>query len=521
MLRLRNSTSGRFDLECLRSARQMFSISLLARLGRDRRGSVAIMFGLCTFIVLTLVGAAVDYGRTILARERLQGTVDSAVLAAARIWQTEQDMNLAEQKAIAHFDAMKPEGVGARLTSVASDLNQNTMTVAASGEVNVPFLSFVLNGQPLQIGASAQAKFCVGCSSANGGGGGGNDGYDIEVAMMLDITGSMAGTKIEDLREAAKDLIRIIVADDQSKQKSRIALVPFSHSVNAGSTLGPAVAYNPSSSLTFTFRDGRERTWYRTSAYCVSERQGTNAYTDVTPTGNNRLPRVYFPGSSASNCQPAAEIVPLSSNKTALIAAIDDKQKFKADGFTGGNLGTAWAWYMLSPNWWSGIASNIHASGRPADYPPLPDDCTSWSTCSQEQRKGMPVMKYAVLMTDGEYNMQYCNGSKNGTTGASIPDRNAGPGSGEKANCTSPLGGAAAQALALCTAMKDAGITVYTVGFGLGSSGTQVDMLRNCASSDGHFSKPAKLFYNTQTGDELRSAFRHIATSIATIYVSQ
>jgi hypothetical protein len=46
-------------------------------------------------------------------------------------------------------------------------------------------------------------------------------------------------------------------------------------------------------------------------------------------------------------------------------------------------------------------------------------------------------------------------------------------------------------------------------------------MLRNCASSDGHFSKPAKLFYNTQTGDELRSAFRHIATSIATIYVSQ
>jgi hypothetical protein len=69
--------------------------------------------------------------------------------------------------------------------------------------------------------------------------------------------------------------------------------------------------------------------------------------------------------------------------------------------------------------------------------------------------------------------------------------------------------------------MKGAGIIVYTVGFGLGTSGTQVDMLRNCASSDGHFSKPGKLFYNTQTGAELRSAFRHIATSIATIYVSQ
>lgn len=503
------------------SSRPRFSRGLLPRFGRDRRGSVAIMFGLTIFVVITLVGAAVDYGRTLLARERLQATVDSAVLAAARVWQTEQDMDLAEEKAIAHFEAMKPEGVNAMLTTLAPDTDMNTLTAEASAEVSVPFLSLVLDGKPLKVAARAQAKFCVGCSTANGGGGGGNDGYDIEVAMMLDITGSMAGSKIEDLREAAKDLIRIVVADDQSKQKSRVALVPFSQAVNAGSVLGPVVAHDPSSRVTFEFRDGKERRWYRTSAYCVSERQGSNAYTDVTPTGNNRLPRAYFSGSSASNCQPAAEVMPLSSNKTSLIAAIDDDRKFKAEGFTAGNLGTAWAWYMLSPNWWSGIDASIHSSGRPADYPDLPGDCASWETCSQQDRAGMPVMKYAVLMTDGEYNMQYCNSSEDDIVGASIPDRNTDAGNSSKANCSSPLGSSNTQALALCTAMKDAGITVYTVGFGLGTRGTQVDMLRDCASGDGHFSKPGKLFYNTQTGAELRSAFRHIATSIATIYVSQ
>lgn len=503
------------------SSRRIFSGGFLARLRQDRHGSVAIMFGLTAFVVFTLVGAAVDYGRTLLARERLQATVDSAVLAAARVWQTEQDMDLAQEKAIAHFEAMKPEGVRAKLIALAPDMNMNTLTGEASAEVDVPFLSLVLDGEPLKITVRTQAKFCVGCSTANGGGGGGNDGYDIEVAMMLDITGSMAGSKIEDLREAAKDLIRIVVADDQSRQKSRVALVPFSHSVNAGSVLGPAVAYNPSSSLKFKFRDGDERKWYRTSAYCVSERQGTNAYTDVTPTGSNRLPRVYFSSSSSSACQPAAQVMPLSSDKTALVAAIDDKQKFKAEGWTAGNLGTAWAWYMLSANWWSGIDAGIHASGRPADYPQLPGDCESWLTCSQQDRVGIPVMKYAVLMTDGEYNMQYCNGSEEATTGASIPDRNTDAGNREKANCTSPLGSSNTQALALCTAMKNAGIIVYTVGFGLGSQGTQVDMLRNCASNDGHYSTPGKLFYNTQTGTELRSAFRHIATSIATIYVSQ
>lgn len=70
------------------------------------------------------------------------------------------------------------------------------------------------------------------------------------------------------------------------------------------------------------------------------------------------------------------------------------------------------------------------------------------------------VRKFAVLMTDGEYNQQYCNGSTTNTTGASIPDRNAGPGNSEKADCTSALGSAITQTTALCKAMMKAGIIV-------------------------------------------------------------
>lgn len=480
----------------------------------DERGSVALMFALTSIVIVAVVGGAVDFGRAIVVREQLQSTVDSAALAAARVWQTEQDMTLAEQKAIIHFDAMKPEHVNAKLAKLVPDTDHNTLTLEATAEIKTPFLSIILDST-VNVSTRAQAKFCIGC---RGGGGGGNDGYNIEVAMMLDVTGSMAGQRITALKAAAKDLVKILVWDDQSEHTSRVAIVPFSDAVNVGTELGPTVAFNPSSSLKFKFRDGNERTWYRTNAYCVSERQGTAAYTDATPTGNNRLPRVYYSGSSNSNCQPAAKVMPLTSDKSALIDTIDT---FKADGFTGGNLGTAWAWYMLSPTWWSGIPANVHASGRPTAYPALPAGCASWETCPPSQRASGDVRKYAVLMTDGEYNMQFCNGSTNGTTGASIPDRNSGAGNSEKGNCTSPLGSSNTQTLALCTAMKKAGIVIYTVGFGLGASGTQVDLLKNCASEDGHFSKPSKLFYNTQTGTELRSAFRHIATSIASLYVSQ
>ena len=72
---------------------------------RDERGSVAIMFALTTIAVMAVVGGAIDFGRAVLTREKLQTTVDSAALAAARIWQTEQDTDLAEKKAIIHFNA--------------------------------------------------------------------------------------------------------------------------------------------------------------------------------------------------------------------------------------------------------------------------------------------------------------------------------------------------------------------------------------------------------------------------------
>ena len=484
------------------------------RVLRDERGTVAITFALTTIVVFAVVGGAVDFGRAVLAREKLQSTVDSAALAAARIWQTEQDIDLAEKKAIIHFNAMKPEGVDAKLVKLSTDTEQNTLTIDAQATVKTPFLSMVRE-ESIIVTTRAQAKFCIGC---RGGGGGGNDGYSIEVAMMLDVTGSMAGQRITDLKAAAKDLVKILVWDDQSDHTSRVAIVPFSAAVNAGSVLGPAVAYNPSSSLSFRFRDGNTRTWYRTNAYCVSERQGTNAYTEATPTGSNKLPRVYYSGSTTSNCAPAASVVPLTADKSKLNSTIDS---LKADGFTAGAIGTAWAWYMLSPTWWSGIASNIHSADRPAAYPPLPNGCSSWESCPASSRTGGDVRKFAVLMTDGEYNQQYCNGSTSNTTGVSIPDRNAGPGNSEKGDCTSALGSASTQTLALCTAMKKAGIIVYTVGFGLGTSGAPVTLLKNCASDDGHFSTPGKLFYNTQTGTELRSAFRHIATSIASLYVSQ
>ena len=55
---------------------------------------------------------------------------------------------------------------------------------------------------------------------------------NIEVALVLDTTGSMAGQKIIDLRAAAKDLVDIVVQDIQTPWYSKVAVVPYSMAVN-------------------------------------------------------------------------------------------------------------------------------------------------------------------------------------------------------------------------------------------------------------------------------------------------
>ena len=115
---------------------------------------------------------------------------------------------------------------------------------------------------------------------------------------------------------------------------------------------------------------------------------------------------------------------------------------------------------MLAPEW---------RSFWGADVP----DVASYSVTN--------TIKAAVLMTDGEYNSNWANPS------------------------------ASQQAVSLCTAMKEKGITVYTIGFDMSTNPANVarQTLISCAS-------PGK-YYFPYNGEELRQAFEQIGNSLVTI----
>jgi Flp pilus assembly protein TadG len=211
---------------------------------------------------------------------------------------------------------------------------------------------------------------------------------------------------------------------------------------------------------------------------CVTERTGSQAYTDASPSsafvGRN------YPGSS--NPCLNATIVPLSSNKASLKTTIDN---FAAVGSTAGQIGIGWGWYMVSPNFNS-----------------------LWPSSGAGAYNTAETLKAVVIMTDGEFNTPYCSG---------VISRDAGSGSGnnsEKINCAADNGDPFTQGKAMCDGMKARNIVVYTVGLGLAAGGDAAGMLAYCASAPGNFYLPAN-------GGDLSDAFAAIGRDISKLRISK
>lgn len=220
---------------------------------------------------------------------------------------------------------------------------------------------------------------------------------------------------------------------------------------------------------------------------CVSERAGSEAYTDAPPSS---APVGFNYPSSRAAC-PASETTALSSSRENLIEAIDD---LKVEGTTAGQIGVAWGWYLVSPrfaSFWGGSSA------------PAPHDTDK-------------TLKVVVLMTDGEFNTPYCDGVV-----ASDADIGSYVGNSNLIRCPASNGDPFTQAVKLCNAMKAQDIVVYTVGFNLSSSrggkgvDTAIEVMETCATVK------ATHFHDTRSGADLKEAFKAIGRDITRLRISR
>jgi Flp pilus assembly protein TadG len=497
-------------------------LSRLSGFGRDDRGAIAVQAAFLATPMIVLTMGAVDIANGSAAKTRLQDALDSAALLAARSSAT---TDTALQDIGSKALTANMAGSSAVITSSSFHADGNKVIASAKAKVTPVIAGLWLQGD-MAVGAKAEITRAV---------------NKIELALVLDNTGSMKGSKLTNLKTASKNLIDTLgaaAARSADPDAVRIAIAPFSMTVKVGSTyrnaswldqnavspindeifsshanrftllsnIGVAwggcvesrrqpydvsdaapVAATPETLFTPYFAPDESSstgTWYNnylpdgTNSSNWKTRQGYVAKYNRSPTATGTNASTGYIYGPNSGCQLSA-ISRLSTDWAGLKTAVD---AMTAVGDTNIPLGLMWGWHLLSPN-------APFADGK------------AYGTAK--------LTKIVVLMTDGE-NTMGSTGNSNASLYNSLGyiwQGRLGITSGSTAERQAAMDG---RLSTLCANMKAQGIVLYTVRVEVASGSSA--LLQGCAST------PDK-FYDVQSASQLDAVFNAIAGSIQNLRI--
>ncbi len=387
-----------------------------SRFAKAEDGTAIVLLGFAIFVLVGSAGLAFDAGRGYMLNARLSQAVDAAALAGGRSLSIGGggDFEAIIKK---YFKANMPEGyMGAEVPEPVITLSGDGDEIEVVATATVPTtLMKVLGAKSMKIDARAVVHRAV---------------KGMEVALVLDNSGSMSGSKMSDLKDSSKLLVDILYGDNETVEDLYMSVVPFSGRSNVKGHTEVHPASPPSSDY-----------------ICLDMRAGELSEDDTPPA---TAPFGHFStgeytwennqGQHKNRVCPAAEVTPLIQPKSAVKAAVDS---MVAKGCTRYDIGTVWGWRNISPSWrgvWTGSPSSL-----PLDY------------AESDMEKAI------IVMTDGENTPECLEDSQTQAQTEAAFTR-------------------------ICDDMKANGIVVYTITFQLEDPDTN-DLFRDCASGAARYFK--------------------------------
>jgi Flp pilus assembly protein TadG len=449
-------------------------------LAADTRGSVSIITALSIIALMGMVGLAIDYNRITSARQELQTLADTALIAAATSARSNSDPQTAADTSLSVNWTTKPRQSTASI--VIADPGNNELEGVASTTLPMTF-SRVLGYKSVDISVKASVVYGQG---------------SVELALVLDTTGSMQGQPLFDLQSATKTLLDNAYAPSGAADKVKVAIVPFAQYVNVGvsnrnkpwmsvpsnssatsnvcTTTSPitgtsncvtktATAYNDGVPYTYTYQDCQYT--YGPPVTTCGPQTSTSTWNGCA--GSRSYPQDN--DAKVASGQPVPGVMDVSCGTEMLRLTkdrsdIDNKiASFAAGGETFIPAGLVWGWRAISP-----------------DAPFADATAYAGSTAAR---------KAIVLMTDGA-----------NTKSPNYPDHE-----GSDANKANQL------MAETCAAIKAQKITLYTVAFNVTDQAAK-DRLSACASS------PTQ-FFDAPSASQLSSAFQKIGQTLAALYLKK
>jgi len=221
-------------------------LKLISRFSRDQKGVVAIIFALALIPLLGAGGAAIDYSRAYIVQSRLANALDATALAmGASAISNDQQLKDYGQK---FFDANYPADKIGVPSAIKVDISKGFITVTGKAQLPTSLMGLI-GVNHLDVNAVSQVA---------------KEQTALEVAMVLDNTGSMGGAKLQTLKEASNMLIDRMFAGEAKHSVIKMGLVPFASSVNVGSQYEKSGwidrrAKSPLHGINFTKKNGKGR----------------------------------------------------------------------------------------------------------------------------------------------------------------------------------------------------------------------------------------------------------------------
>jgi len=452
---------------------------------RDSGGAAAILFALSLVPIMVTIGAAVDYTAANRMQSILSSSLDASTLSVA-IARASGKSNATSD---ADLSAALRQALAGSLNGVGPVIRTSAdATLDASGALSTRASLTIANRFLAILGIATWTVNARAKASAPAG--------PIEVALVLDTTGSMAGAKITALKQSATSLASTLFSSANASTNVKVGVVPFNYYVNVGLAnrnatwltgaqdysiqynacwnTYPNVTYsNPVTVTTTCNVDGVSQpcsyTTYQTYDLGAPVQQcgvNTDTFTWNGCVGSRNFPADLQDAANGANPVPAllnytcaSELQRLSASPSAVQTAIAN---LTAAGETYIAPGLLWGWRVLSPN------------------PPFADGAAYGQT-----------RKFLILMTDGA-----------NTHSPNYPDH-------EGADAP----GANSLTSQTCAAIKAAGIIIYTVAFQV-TDPTIKGVLQGCATS-------TTGYYDSGSIADMQAAFNAIGNSITSVRLVQ
>lgn len=482
---------------------------------RDQRGNAAVIFALILLPLIAGAGLAIDSGLAFTVEERLQKALDAAGLAAG---QTSVQANIVpDAKAFfrSNFDAAPGLATAADpVVQVSADGTEITLTASAT----MPTRFMRLFGQD-SVTVSARSVIS-------------RQMRGLELALVLDVTGSMMDDqKIAGLRSAATELLNILYGGRETVPNLWVSLVPYTGMVNVGTA---NQSFLSSTDRVFASPTGFEPdSWggcvlARTAPYDITDAKPSVArfasyLNPVRPTSSFPLNHANVWGSGISpptnkfskwdsgykayyyegygpNFLCPDPVIPLEASKSRLVTAISNLQTYYVDeGATHVNIGLAWGWRTLSPEWrglWSGSPSQLPLAYQTANMDKVIIVLTDGQNTFNYTTKNSHVVGPYTAYEAGEALIGIARDDDGILSGNAGSMRN--NAQGELDNRTKDA----------CRRIRDKGILIYSITFGDLPSGAK-GLMQNCAS------QPTSTYYfHSPDNTSLKAAFSSIGSQL-------